>query len=60
LEVEISPTRRIIVLGVDRRSPNNIGWCAITYGANRLFWVDSAWRSTRSRLSTRLRKESFT
>jgi len=40
LEVEISPTRKIIVLGVDRRSPNNIGWCAITYGANRLFWVD--------------------
>ena len=40
MEVEINPTRKVVVLGVDRRSPNNLGWCAITYGANRLFWVD--------------------
>jgi len=40
MDVEIAPTKKIIVLGIDKRSLDNIAWCATTYGINRLFWVD--------------------
>jgi hypothetical protein len=40
MEVEIAPTKKIIVLGVDKRSLKDLAWCATTYGLNRLFWVD--------------------
>jgi len=40
MEVEISPTKRVIVLGVDKRSLEDLAWCATTYGINRLFWAD--------------------
>ncbi|MEM2866972.1 MAG: hypothetical protein QXR84_00610 [Candidatus Bathyarchaeia archaeon] len=40
LEVDIKPTRKVIILGLDRREPENLGFCAITFGTNRLFWAD--------------------
>jgi len=40
MEVEITPTKRLVVLGVDKRSLEDLAWCAITYGINRLFWVN--------------------
>jgi hypothetical protein len=40
MDVEISPTRKIIVLGLDKRSVNNIAYCAATFGVNRLYWID--------------------
>jgi len=40
MEVEVAPTKRLVVLGVDKRSLENLAWCATTYGINRLFWVD--------------------
>ncbi|MCK4320236.1 hypothetical protein KAW11_01350 [Candidatus Bathyarchaeota archaeon] len=40
MEVEIAPTKKLLVLGVDKRSLENLAWCATTYGINRLFWVD--------------------
>jgi hypothetical protein len=40
MDVEISPTRRITVLGLDKRSINNIAYCAATYGMSRLYWID--------------------
>jgi hypothetical protein len=40
MEIEISPTKRFKVFGVDRRLTENITWCATSYGINRLFWVD--------------------
>ncbi len=40
MEVEISPTRKIKILGLDKRSVNNIAWCAATYGETRLYWID--------------------
>jgi hypothetical protein len=40
IEVKISPTKKVVVYGVDVRSPENIAWCAATYGINRLFWID--------------------
>ncbi len=39
MDVEISPTRKIIVLGLDKRSVNNAAYCAATYGVNRLYWI---------------------
>jgi hypothetical protein len=36
MEVKITPTRKITVLGVDKRSLENLAWCATTYGINRL------------------------
>ncbi|KPV65314.1 MAG: hypothetical protein AOA65_0281 [Candidatus Bathyarchaeota archaeon BA1] len=40
MDVEISPTKRIIVLGADKRSLEDLAWCAATYGMSRLYWVD--------------------
>jgi len=40
MDVEIAPTRRITILGLDKRSMNDIAWCASTYGVNRLYWID--------------------
>ena len=40
MNVEIAPTRKITVLGLDNRSINNIAWCAATYGVNRLYWIN--------------------
>jgi len=40
MEVEISPTRKVVILGVDKRPLENLAWCASTYGANRLHWID--------------------
>jgi hypothetical protein len=39
MDVEIAPTRKIIILGLDKRSVNNILYCAATYGVNRLYWI---------------------
>jgi hypothetical protein len=39
MDVEISPTRKITILGLDKRSVNNVVWCSTTYGVNRLYWI---------------------
>lgn len=40
MDVEIVPTRKISVLGLDKRSVEDLAWCAATYGVSRLYWVD--------------------
>jgi len=40
MNVEINPTKKIIVLGVDKRALEDLAWCASTYGVNRLYWID--------------------
>ncbi len=40
MDVEIAPTRKITILGLDKRSINDVAWCATTYGVNRLYWID--------------------
>jgi hypothetical protein len=40
MNLQIKPTDKIRVLGLDERDINNLAWCAATYGINRLFWVD--------------------
>ena len=38
--MRVTPTRKIVVLGVDKRSLENLAWCAMTYDLHRLFWID--------------------
>ncbi|MBX5328730.1 MAG: hypothetical protein QHH18_05600 [Candidatus Bathyarchaeota archaeon] len=40
MDVEVSPTRKVSILGLDKRPVNDIVWCATTFGANRLYWID--------------------
>jgi hypothetical protein len=40
MDVEIAPTRKIIILGLDKRLVEDMAWCSATYGVNRLYWVD--------------------
>jgi len=40
MDVEIAPTRKISILGLDKRLVNDIAWCSATYGVNRLYWLD--------------------
>ncbi len=40
MEVEICSTKKVRVLGLDKRSVSHLAWCATTYGANRLYWID--------------------
>lgn len=40
LDVEIVPTQKVRILGLDKRSVRNITWCATTYGVSRLYWLD--------------------
>ncbi len=40
MKVEVTPTRKVVVLGVDKRRLEDLAWCASTYGVNRLYWID--------------------
>ena len=40
MDVEVAPTERVVVLGVDKRSLQDLAWCAITYDIHRLFWLN--------------------
>lgn len=40
MDVKIAPTKKISVLGLDKRSVGDLAWCAATYGVNRLYWVN--------------------
>ena len=40
MDTEVTPTKKVTILGVDCRSKENIAWCAATYGATRLYWIN--------------------
>lgn len=40
MDIEVAPTKKVNILGLDRRSLNNIAWCAATFAANRLYWIN--------------------
>jgi hypothetical protein len=40
LDVEIQPTKKLVVLGLDKRPLEDLIWCASTFGINRVFWID--------------------
>jgi hypothetical protein len=39
MDVDVAPTKKVTLLGVDNRSVENVAWCAATYGVNRLYWI---------------------
>ena len=40
MDVQVTPTKKVSLLGLDNRSVDNIAWCAASYGASRLYWID--------------------
>jgi hypothetical protein len=40
MDVEISRTRKVTILGLDKRSVDNVAYCAATFGAGRLYWIE--------------------
>ncbi|UCE96655.1 MAG: hypothetical protein JSV51_03415 [Candidatus Bathyarchaeota archaeon] len=40
MEIEVKPTKKVVILGLDKRPLEDIIWCASTYNINRLFWID--------------------
>ena len=40
MDVEVAPTKKVNILGLDKRSHSNIAWCAATFGASRLYWIN--------------------
>jgi hypothetical protein len=40
MNVEIAPTEKVRIMGLDKRSTGNISWCAATFGETRLYWID--------------------
>ncbi len=40
MDVQVEPTKKVVVLGVDKRSLEDLAWCAITYDVRRLCWVN--------------------
>lgn len=40
MDVEVSPPKKVVIYGIERRKLENLVWCAATYGVNRLFWID--------------------
>ena len=40
MNIEILPTRKIRILGFDKRSLNNLLWCAFTFRLDRVHWIN--------------------
>lgn len=40
MDIEITSPKKIIIFGVEKRNLENLVWCAVTYGVNRLFWIE--------------------
>lgn len=40
MEVDLTPTKRVKVLGLDERPLEDIVWCCISMEVSKLFWVD--------------------
>jgi len=40
MDIEVTPPKKIVIYGIEKRKLENLVWCAVTYGVNRLFWID--------------------
>lgn len=40
LEVDLTPTKRIKVLGLDERPLDDMVWCSASMEVSKLFWID--------------------
>ena len=38
--IEVAPTRKVVILGLDKRPLEDLIWCASTHAINRLFWLN--------------------
>jgi hypothetical protein len=40
LEVDLTPTKRVKILGLDKRPLDDIVWCCVSMEVSKLFWID--------------------
>ena len=40
MNVEVLPTKRVRILGFDKRATDDMAWCAVSMDLSKLFWVD--------------------
>jgi hypothetical protein len=40
LKVSITPTKEVRIFSLDERRLNNLLWCALSFGMDKLFWAD--------------------
>ena len=40
MEIKYTPVKEIRILSIDERKLENLAWCAIVSGSNKLYWVD--------------------
>ena len=40
MDIEVTSPKKIVIYGIEERKLENLVWCAVTYGVNRLFWID--------------------
>jgi hypothetical protein len=40
MEIKVTPTKDIRILGLDKRDLEKLAWCSVTSGVGRLFWID--------------------
>lgn len=40
MEIKITPTKDVRILGIDKRDLEKLAWCSVTSGVGRLFWID--------------------
>jgi len=40
MRIKLAPTKSVHVLGFDKRSADNLVWCAMSYGVSRTFWAN--------------------
>lgn len=40
MEIKITPTKDIRILGFDKRDLKKLAWCTVTSGVGRLSWID--------------------
>lgn len=40
MEIKLTPTKDVRILGLDKRDIDKLIWCSVTSGVGRLFWID--------------------
>ena len=40
MEIKYTPTKEIRIFSIDERKLDDLAWCAIVSGSNKLYWID--------------------
>lgn len=40
MEIKLTPTKEVCILGIDKRDLDKLVWCSVTSGVGRLFWIE--------------------